>query len=181
MDAPADVAVVFQPDGFLNGAMGATQWADRAVRLGGTIIVLAPARQGWSNAAAVEARLAPDEGLMRKTAAELAWIVADRDVQALRLATAVFDFRRTMLEKRVVLVSAGYDRAATEALGMEFAPDLDSALADALERHGADARVLLMPEATRTLPVPPKLEGVVWSETQVWSGAAPTLRQPDHA
>jgi hypothetical protein len=43
--------------------------------------------------------------------------------------------------------------------------------------------VLLMPEATRTLPVPPKLEDVVWSSRQVWSGAAPNAaqRQPDHA
>ena len=118
---------------------------------------------------------------MRKSAAELAWIVADRDVQALRLATAVFDFRRAMLEKHVVLVSEGFDRAATEALGMRYAPDAATALAEALERHGADARVLFMPEATRTLPVPPRLEGVVWSEQQVWSGAAPTDRQPDHA
>ena len=181
LDEPVDVAVVVQPDGFLSGAMAAMLWADRAVRLGGTIVVVAPARKGWSDPAAVEARLAADEGLMRKSAAELAWIVADRDVQALRLATSVFDYRRAMLEKRVVLVSDGFDRAATEALGMHWASSAATALAEALEFHGADARVLFMPEATRTLPVLPRLEGVVWPERQVWSDAAPTERQPDHA
>ena len=66
---------------------------------------------------------------------------------------------------------------------MGWASDAESALAAALERHGPDARALFMPEATRTLPIPPRLEGVVWAERQVWSGVAPAPaeRQEDHA
>jgi len=162
MEAPVDVAVVFEPDGFLSRAMAAMLYADRAVRLGGSIVLVAPCRAGWADAASVGVRLTPEESLVTKSAAELARIVANREIDALRLATAIFDYRRTMLEKHVTLVSARYDRDETAAFGMDYAPDLATALGAALERQGPEARVLFVPEPFRMLPVLPRLEGVVW-------------------
>ncbi len=162
LDGPVDVAVVLEPDGYLGRAMAAMLWADRAVRLGGSIILVAPCRLGWADGPSMEARLTPEECLIKQSAAELARIVANRDIDALRLATAVFNYRRTMLEKHVTLVSARYDPAETAAFGLDYAPDLGTALAREREREGPDARVLFMPETFRTYPVLPKLEGVVW-------------------
>ncbi len=162
LDAPVDVAVVVEPDGYLARAMAAMLYADRAVRLGGSIILVAPCRPGWADPASIACRLTPEEALAQKSMAELARIVANREVDALRLATAVFNYRRTMLEKHVTLVNARYGPDEVAAFGLDYAPDLRTALGRAFERQGDAARVLFMPEAFRTYPVPPQLDGVVW-------------------
>jgi nickel-dependent lactate racemase len=159
---PVDVAVVLTDADYLLAAMGPMLYADRAVRLGGEIIVAAPSRLGWASEPDVHAELVPDESLIRKSAAELAWIVADRDVSALRLATTVFNYRRTAEEKRVTLVSERFGPADASEFGFAHAESVQAALERALDRAGRPARVLVMPEPARTLPILPRLEGVVW-------------------
>ena len=161
--APVDIAVVLTAADYLLAAMGPMLFGDRAVKLGGDIIVAAPSRLGWAAQPDVDAELVPEERLMRQSAAELARIVADRDVSALRLATTVFNYRRTALEKTVTLVSDRFGPDDAHAFGFEHAPSVQVALEAALERQGRQgASILVMPEPARTLPIPPTLEGVVW-------------------
>jgi lactate racemase len=159
---PLDIAIVLTDADYLLGAMGPMLYADRAVRLGGELIVAAPSRLGWAAEADVRAELVPEERLIRMTAAELAWMVADRDISALRLATSVFNYRRTAEEKQITLVSERFGPADASAFGFGYAESVQSALERALDRVGRPARVLVMPEPARTLPVLPRLEGVVW-------------------
>ena len=75
---------------------------------------------------------------------------------------AVFNYRRTAIEKRVTLVSERFGPRDAAEFGFGHAESVQVALDRALARHGRPARVLVMPEPHRTLPVPPVLDGVVW-------------------
>lgn len=63
--------------------------------------------------------------------------------------------RRPGMTRNVIVVGEPIARDAADAarLGHKFAPDLQSAVDEALRREGKDARVVVMPQAATTLPL----------------------------
>jgi nickel-dependent lactate racemase len=59
----------------------------------------------------------------------------------------------TLAKCRVTIVTDGVDAATLAGCSMQHAPTLEAALEDAFARHGADARVVAIPEGPYVTPV----------------------------
>jgi lactate racemase len=104
-------------------------------RDGGTLILLIPAPEGISHdhPAMLEIGVTPAEEVQRMVAAGE---IADEVAAATSIA-----FDQTRKRVHVVLVTEGITPADGARIGLTATPDLEGALAGALEKHGPDARI----------------------------------------
>lgn len=143
IEAPADIVVAscggYPKDINMYQAQKALDSASLAVKKGGTIILAAECR----------------EGLGEDTFAR--WIDEASSVEDIkRRFTERFELGghkayaicREIEQADIILVSS-LTPATVEKMYITPAPDLDTALSMALARQGKDARILLMPEASR--------------------------------
>ena len=121
--------------------------ADLVVREGGTIIVVTPCPEGVS----VAHQNLLDFAALRSEAIEA---LMDRgpvtDVAGGALALAWAKVRE---RASVCLVSGGISGEETRALGFAPFADLDTALAEAMHKHGSDSKVTVLTHAGDTLPI----------------------------
>lgn len=123
--------------------------AEMAVQKGGTIIVVTPCPEGVS---------VTHTDLLEFTALDAEQIehsVVDGtipDVVSGALALAWAKVRRSA---RVSMVSQGISAEAARALGFQPFDSVEDALAEALQRHGADARINVLTHAPDSLPLLP--------------------------
>ena len=153
LDEPVDIAVAAGDNPFLIGTMGMMMLAELAVRPGGSLILASPCSDGWSPPDMLEVGMHPPLEYMRRSMAEMAWMVANRGAPENRLSAWIFDYRRVMEEKHVYLVNRRFDRSDVESFGMHWAPDIQSAFDAALECHGAGAKVAIFPNGSRVIPI----------------------------
>lgn len=121
--------------------------AELCVRQGGTIIIVTPCPEG---VAATHSGVLHFAGrpMAEIDAAIRAGEIEDLTGGALALAWANARRRAT-----VAMVSGGITAEETRALGFQPFDTLDEALGDAFARHGAQARVTVLPFAPDTLPL----------------------------
>jgi nickel-dependent lactate racemase len=123
--------------------------ADLSVRQGGTVIVVAPCPEGVS---------VTHQDMLNFTALDAEEIERCieagqvRDVVSGGLALAWAKMRQ---RARVSLVSDGIPDEETRALGFTPFASLDDALAEALSRHGPEAKVTVLTHAPEMLPILP--------------------------
>ncbi len=143
--------VVTSPGGYprdidLYQAQKAVAPAERLVRPGGTIILVGECRQGFGQGVYVEwLREAPSlEEAARRFRVEgysegssKAWMLA-----------------RAMRHACLVLVSSQLSKGDIAGMFMEHRESAQRALEAALDRHGPDARVAVLPTASTVVPVP---------------------------
>lgn len=123
-------------------AQKALDYGCRAVKAGGTIILLAACRDGFGYPTFFDWFRYQD---------------LDEFEQALRAAYQINgQTAHAVLTKarhyRVILIS-GFNREQTETMGMEKAPDLEAALQAVLPGLKEDARVVVIPDGGSILPV----------------------------
>lgn len=113
--------------------------ACRAVRPGGTVVLVAACTEGAGSGAFADSlrHPTPDE---HEAALRRSFSIAGHTALALRRKTAA---------ARCILVGAGIDAALARGLGFEPAADLEEAAALA----GPADRALLLPDGARTLPI----------------------------
>jgi lactate racemase len=121
--------------------------SDRAVKAGGTIIVVTPCDEGVAVTHGDILDLTHDsaEDLRRKVAAG---DVHDQVAAALAIAWAQVKER-----ERVFLVSRGIDESSARRLGFTPFDDVQSACDAALASHGRGARVTVLTHAPDMLPI----------------------------
>jgi nickel-dependent lactate racemase len=123
--------------------------ADLSVREGGTVIVVTPCPEGVS---------VTHQDMLNFTALDVEEIEARieageiNDVVSGGLALAWAKMRQ---RAHISLVSDGISGAETRALGFTPFASLDDALAEALGRHGPEARVTVLTHAPEMLPILP--------------------------
>jgi lactate racemase len=120
--------------------------ADRAVRAGGTIIVVTPCDEGVAvtHPDILELTHHSAEELRRKVAAH-----EPHDEVAAALAIA---WAQVKEREDVFLVSRGIDEDSARRLGFTRFADVQGACDEALARHGRDARVAVLTHAPDMLP-----------------------------
>ena len=123
--------------------------AERCVRSGGTLIIVTPCPEGLAVTHPEMTEFAGHsyDALDRMLAAGE---IADLTAGALALAWA--GVRR---HAHVAIVSGGISPEVARAVGFEPHATLDEALRSALERHGPDATISVLPHAPDTLPLLP--------------------------
>jgi lactate racemase len=121
--------------------------ADRAVKAGGTIIVVTPCDEGVAvtHADILELTRYSAEELRRKVAAHE---LHDEVAAALAIAWAQVKERES-----VFLVSRGIDDESARRLGFTRFDDVQGACDAALAQHGRDARVTVLTHAPDMLPL----------------------------
>lgn len=121
--------------------------AEIAVRPGGTIIVVTPCPEGVSMT---------HQDLLQFTALpaeEIEARILDGRIPDVVSGALALAWAKVRQRAQVSLVSGGISAAGARALGFIPFDDLDAALADAFQRHGAEARVTVFTHAPDTLPV----------------------------
>jgi len=145
LEQPADLAVVscggHPKDINFIQAHKSLDYAVRAVRPGGTVILLAACPDGFGN------RTFFDWFRYRDLAS---FEAALRERYEINGQTA-YATRSKTLSHRVVLVS-GFGEAETAAMGMEKAADLDQALAMARAKLPNDPKTVIIPDGGTVLP-----------------------------
>jgi nickel-dependent lactate racemase len=121
--------------------------ADLCVRDGGTVIVVAPCPEGVSVTHPTMLNFTALDAEEIKTRIEAGDI---QDVVSGGLALAWAKMRQ---RARIGLVSHGIAEEETRALGFTPFASLEAALADALRRHGPQARVTVLTHAPEMLPM----------------------------
>jgi nickel-dependent lactate racemase len=121
--------------------------ADRAVKAGGTIIVVTPCDEGVAvtHADILELTHYSADELRRKVAAHE---LHDEVAAALAIAWAQVKER-----ENVFLVSRGIDEDSARRLGFTRFDDVQGACDAALAQHGREARVAVLTHAPDTLPI----------------------------
>jgi lactate racemase len=121
--------------------------SDRAVKAGGTIIVVTPCDEGVAvtHAGILELTHYSAEELRRKVAAHE---LHDEVAAALAIAWAQVKER-----ENVFLVSRGIDEESARRLGFTRFDDVQTACDAALAQHGRDARVAVLTHAPDMLPL----------------------------
>jgi nickel-dependent lactate racemase len=148
-DAPADIVVAgaFPAEIEFWQSQKALYPADMMVKQGGTIIVVSPCPEGVAvmhSGMLTFTAWGPDE----IDAAMQRGEIEDQVAAALAIAWA-----KVREGRQISLVSDGISAEETQALGYVPFSTVQVALAEALSRHGSDAKVHVLPKAAETLPV----------------------------
>lgn len=141
----ADIAIVSpgKNDRYLFHVLEGVIIGDVLTKENGSIIIMGSCRGGW----------APDSGyylnffdrsyapksLMRLGLEDIYRIIVDRKLPMTRMASYVFQFKRVIHDKNVILVSEGFPSDEIQSFGMTPATSLDEAVSIALKRHGGEA------------------------------------------
>ena len=121
--------------------------SDRAVKAGGTIIVVTPCDEGV-------AVTHPDIlELARCSAGELLRKVAARELHDEVAAALAIAWAQVKERESVFLVSRGIDKDSARRLGFTRFDDVQAACDAALARHGREARVAVLTHAPDMLPL----------------------------
>jgi nickel-dependent lactate racemase len=121
--------------------------ADRAVKAGGTIIVVTPCDEGV-------AVTHPDIlELTRCSAGDLRRRVAARELHDDVAAALAIAWAQVKEREHVFLVSRGIEEESARALGFTRFGDVQTACDAALARHGCEARVAVLTHAPDMLPL----------------------------
>ncbi len=121
--------------------------SDRAVKAGGTIIVVTPCDEGV-------AVMHPDIlELTCCSAEELRRRVAAREVRDEVAAALAIAWAQVKARANVFLVSRGIDEGSARRLGFTRFDDVQAACDAALARHGREARVAVLTHAPDMLPL----------------------------
>lgn len=121
--------------------------SDRAVKAGGTIVVVTPCDEG------VAVTHGDILDLTRYSAEELRRKVAAHEVHDEVAAALAIAWAQVKERERVFLVSRGIDEASACQLGFTHFDDVQAACDAALCRHGRGARVAVLTHAPDMLPV----------------------------
>jgi lactate racemase len=121
--------------------------ADRAVKAGGTIVVVTPCDEG------VAVTHADILDLTHYSACELRRKVADHEVQDEVAAALAIAWAQVKERESVFLVSRGIDDETARRLGFTRFDDVQGAWDEALARHGHGARVVVLTHAPDMLPL----------------------------
>jgi lactate racemase len=121
--------------------------SDRAVKAGGTIIVVTPCDEG------VAVTHADILALTHYSAEELRRKVAAHEVQDEVAAALAIAWAQVKERENVFLVSRGIDEGSARKLGFTRFDDVQGACDAALARHGRDARVAVLTHAPDMLPL----------------------------
>ncbi len=121
--------------------------ADRAVKAGGTIIVVTPCEEGVA---------VTHPGILELThysAEELRGKVAAHELHDEVAAALAIAWAQVKERESVFLVSRGIDEESARRLGFTRFDDVQAACDAALARHGRDARVAVLTHAPDMLPL----------------------------
>jgi len=121
--------------------------ADLSVRRGGTLIVVTPCPEGVS---------VTHQDMLNFTALDAGQIEARieaGDIEDIVSGGLALAWAKMRQRARISLVSDGISDEETHALGFTPFASLDDALAEALGRHGPEARVTVLTHAPEMLPI----------------------------
>jgi nickel-dependent lactate racemase len=145
-------------DEYFMSAMKSLEVAQRCLKQGGTIIVVASCNRGWSKKEYIESgwRATKDlleydyPGLLRLVSSR-AWHEPHRQFQA--LVYYVQHLAKTCFEKDVVLVgSKGFKKEDAEKLNIKFEESIDDTVRSTMKKYGEKAKVIVIPDSF-TLPL----------------------------
>ncbi len=122
--------------------------ADRVVKEGGTIIVVTPCPEG------VSVTHAPMLEFTAQDAARIQRFIEEGTITDLVSGALALAWAKVRERAGVSLVSDGITPEETRALGFTPYATVDAALSAALEKHGPDAKILVLTHAPDTLPLP---------------------------
>jgi len=122
--------------------------ADLVVKTKGTIVLLAPCPEG----VAVEH---PDvEHFGYKPYHEIKNLVKKRKIKDRSAAAHMVHVGRVIREKATcILISEGIDEKTAKRIGFDYALTFDEALKKALDKHGSNAKIIVMRHASDLLPI----------------------------
>ena len=154
----ADI-VVISPSSILNhddyfiSSMKSLGVAEKCLKQGGTIIIIATCNLGWSRKEYVVSgwRVTKDlleydyPGLLRLIESR-AWHEPHRQFQA--LVYYVQHLAKTCFDKNVILVgSKGFSEENAEKLNIKSYQSIDEAISGSLKKYGKDAKIIVIPDS----------------------------------
>lgn len=145
-------------DAYFMEATHCLDLANKCLAKGGTIILVASCSRGWSKPQFLKSGWGASQELLEYDYPELlrlvssrAWHKPTRQFQA--LVYYVQHVAKTCFEKDVVLVgSKGFSKKNAQRLGIRCYESIDSAINNALKKHGEQSKAILIPNLF-TLPL----------------------------
>ena len=121
---------------------------DLAVKPGGTIVFLSPCPEGV-------AKQHPEvEFFGYRPYNEVKGMVERNEIKDLAAAAHLVHVGRVIREKATcILISEGIDERTAKKIGFKYASTPEEGLSQALDRHGSDARIVVMKNSPDLLPV----------------------------
>jgi len=152
----ADIVIAspgLRKEGFFLSSMKSLGVADRCLKKGGTIIVVASCVGDWSEEAYVDSGWSVPKDMLEHGYPELlrllasrAWHEPHRQFQA--LVYYVQHIVKTCMDKHVVLAgSKGFSREDAQKINIHFEESIDDALRDSIKRYGPKAKVIVVPDS----------------------------------
>ena len=145
-------------DSYFYASMGCLHVADKCLKDGGTVIIIASCSCGWSEKKYLESAWRVPKDMLKYNYKELvklvesrAWCEPHRQFQA--LIYYVQNIVKTCFERDVVLAgSKGFSNKDAERINIKFLAAIDEAIAGAIKKHGQEAKAIVIPNYF-TLPL----------------------------
>jgi len=145
-------------DGFFLSSMKCLEVADRCLKEGGTIIVVASCMGGWSEEVYLESGWRVTKDILEYGYPELlrlltsrVWHEPHRQFQA--LVYYAQHIVKTCIDKHVVLAgSKGFSKEDAQKININFEESIDDALRSAIKKYGPRAKMIVVPDSF-TLPL----------------------------